>query len=350
MSPSVPTVPAQLAMAKRMINASICAYQIHEKGWTYGPGFQPLIERKVQGPGDEYYYDVIAEYQDAVGFVGHSSTYTPHFVASGDDKINAALVGAMSDGNMVISLRGTLPPNIVNNDLLEWIKDWIQDAKIKPTPWQMAKAPYTNVCNVATGFAEPAMNLWPHIAGFMDTVIADHGSTGVVITGHSKGAAMTFLIASLVALHYPQFKGKIQVHAFAAPVTGDTNFCNAYNGMGLGETTHRYQVQNDMVPFVPLWTSEDLFAAVSMKGIADEIAWVLAALGVAYYTKGGYSAVGDFTYFNSSHQLVPGAVVGTSALPAVAATLQAGLNGNLADFGVIAAAHSAVDSYRLCFT
>jgi len=341
------TSTTTLTMATRMINASICAYQIHEKGWINGGGCKP--ERTVQGPNDDYFYNVIAKYQDAVGFVGPSSTYTPHFVASGGDDINAALVGALNDGNLVISLRGTLPPNLIHNDLLEWIKDWIQDADIPPVPWQMAKAPHTDVCKVEAGFAKATMNLWPYIAGFVDSTLSQHPCTGVIVTGHSKGAAMTFLIASLVALHYPQFKNNIHVHAFAAPVTGDANFCAAYDSMGLGTNTHRYQVQNDLVPFVPLWTSEDVFADIIFKGTKDEIGWALAVLTVAYLTKGGYGAVGDFTYFNSAHHQVTGAVVGTSALPDLAATLQAGVDGDLSKFAEIAAAHSAVNSYLPCF-
>ena len=332
-----------------MVNASICAYQIHEKGWEYGTGLQDLILRTVQGPDDAYFYNVIEQYQDAVGFVGPATSYTPHFVASGDDNINAALVGAMDDGKLLIAIRGTLPPNIDNNDLLEWIKDWIQDADIPPTPWQMAEAPYTSIANVETGFAKATLNLWPHIAGFIEDTLSKHTCTGVVITGHSKGAAMTFLAASLMALPYPQFKDKIQVHAFAPPVVGDAGFIGGYRGLELAAQTHRYQVENDLVPFVPLWRSADVFEKVSFAGFWHEAAWLAAITGVTWATKGGYDAVGDFTYFNSKHALVPGAVVNTSALVDLAATLQAGINGNHHKFAEIADAHSAVKSYLPCF-
>lgn len=335
-----------------MINASICAYQIHEEGWVPGPEPHPPVLRRVQELGSNYFYNVVPEYQDAVGFVQPASTYTPLFVASGPDDINAGLVGPMKDGNLLISLRGTLPPNLVHDDLIEWILDWAQDAKIPPVPWQMAKAPYSDVCKVEKGFAEATLNLWPYLASFIDSTLDQYACTGVVITGHSKGAAMTFLVASLVALHYPQFKDKIQVYAFAAPVTGDANFCAAYDGMGLGASTHRFQVQNDLVPFVPLWTSENIFDHVKADGWFREWAWKRFEATVRDKTKGGYSAVGDFTYFtyaHGKHTLQPGAIVGTSALPAVAATLQAGIDGDLSAFKTIAGAHSAVNSYRPCF-
>jgi hypothetical protein len=60
-------------------------------------------------------------------------------------------------------------------------------------------------------------------------------------------------------------------------------------------------------------------------------------------TKGGYEAVGSFTYFDSNHCLVPNAVVTETALPAVADALMAG------EIEVVAGAHSAVDSYLPCF-
>ncbi len=344
------TTPATLSMAKRMINASICAYQIHEDGWVPGPGTHPKVDRPIQVLGGNYFYNVVPEYQDAVGFIGPSSTYAPDFVATGDDDINAGLVGVMKDGNLVISLRGTLPPNFKHDDLVEWILDWAQDAEIPPYPWQMAKAPFTDVCKVEKGFAEATLNLWPSLAGFVDSALANHPSiTGIVVTGHSKGAAMTFLVASLVALHYPQFKGKIQVFAFAAPATGDNNFCAAYNGMGLGASTHRYQVQNDLVPFMPLWIDADVFKHVKADGWIREWAWKYLESKVRKYTDGGYNAVGDFTYFDSSHNICPGAVVDTSALVDVSATLQAAIDGKTSDFVVIADAHSAVNSYRPCF-
>lgn len=327
-----------------MINAAICAYQIHEKGWTPGPGPHPPVLRKIEGPNDAYFYNVVPTYQDEVGFVGAAKDgYAPRFVAAGSDKINAALVGAMSDGNVLVSIRGTIPPSLVNNDLLEWIKDWAQDADIPPTPWSIHKGPYHNIANVETGFAKAMLSLWPSIKSMIDKTIAEHACTGVMISGHSKGAAMTFLAATLIEQAYPQLKGRIAVHAFAAPVVGDGGFAKLYSGLGLEATSHRYQVENDLVPFVPLWREADIFAEIDFKKLKDEALWIAFAAFVAYETKGGYDAVGDFTYFNSAHALVPGAIVQETALPAVAKTIMAG------EFKKVADAHSAVGSYLPCF-
>ncbi len=342
------TPTAQLAMAKRMINASIAAYQIHPAGWVPGPPPQPpapplpAVTRTIQGPGGAYFYDVVAAYQDAVGFVGTAAGgYSPLFTASGEDDIDAALVGAMADGNLLIALRGTLPPNIDNDDWCAWIHDWTIDAEIQPRDWSVRRGVWNSSCKVQTGFAADMLSLWPGIAALVRQVLATTPCTGVVITGHSKGGALCFLAATLVEAIFPQFAGQIQVHAFAAPPVGNAVFAQTYGA--LAATTHRYQVQNDIVPFVPLWSGADIFTAAQMPDWELEAGWVLLGGYVYDQTAGGYTAVGDFTYFDCNHLIVPGADVTTSALPDVAATLKAG------DFSTIAAAHGAVASYLPCF-
>jgi len=102
-------------------------------------------------------------------------------------------------------------------------------------------------------------------------------------------------------------------------------------------------VENDIVPFLPLWDDANIFGGITFSDQTMEAIWIALFVGVAYLTGGGYQAVGDFNYFDSSHKPVPGANVLTSALPAVAAAMEAG------DFAKVAAAHSAVDSYLPCF-
>jgi hypothetical protein len=331
----------QLAMARRMINAAICAYQIHPAGWIPGPG-QPKPTKTVQGRRDLYFYDVYPMYQDEVGFVKTvAQGYVPLFTSSGADDINAALVGAMSDGNLLISIRGTIPPTFDNDDIFAWMRDWAQDADIPPRAWPVRRGIWNAMVQVETGFALAMMNLWPRLYKMIDETLAVSPCKGVVIAGHSKGAAMTFLAATLVAQAYPQFAGKIQVHAFVPPAFCNPAFQKAYAPMAAA--THRYQVENDVVPFLPLWDDADIFAAIGFSRPALELAWLAFFAFIAVETGGGYQTVGDFTYFDSKHKLVPGANVLTSALPAVAATLMA------EDFGTVADAHSAISSYRPCF-
>jgi len=332
----------QLAMARRMINAAICAYQVHPAGWVPGPGIQPLQGKTVQGPGNLYFYNVVPMFQDEVGFVKSAAQgYVPLFTSSGVDDINAALVGAMKDGNLLISIRGTIPPTFDNDDIFAWMHDWAQDGEIQPRDWCIRQGPWSNVQQVERGFAAAMLNLWPRLIQMIDQTLAMTPCKSVVIAGHSKGAAMTFLAASLVAQAYPQFVGKIEVHAFAPPPFCNLGFQKAY--AALAPTTHRYQVENDVVPFLPLWDDADLYTAVRFSHLGREAAWLAFFAFIGFETGGGYHTVGDFTYFNSKHKLVPGANVLTSALPAVAKTLMAEA------FETVADAHSAIASYRPCF-
>lgn len=336
--------PNQAAAAKSAINASICAYQIYPRGWIndpFGPPTPPVL-RTIQGPGDRYFYNVVPAYQDAVGFVDSAANgYAPLFVSTGKDEINAALVGALTNGKLLVALRGTIPPTFDNNDIFAWMADWMNDGDIPPAHWWVKKLPVPRDCRAETGFVDAMRSLWPSIAQMIKATLAAHRCTGVVVTGHSKGAAMSFLAAQLIEAAFPQFDDAIEVHAFAPPPVGNKVFQTFYGG--LGATTHRYQVQNDVVPFLPLWAEADFFPAISFPELWEELAWAGLVFGIADDTSGGYYAVGDFTYFDSNHQLVPGAEVLTSAMPAVIAALKA------EQFATVAAAHSAVGSYLPCF-
>lgn len=333
---------AQAAIAKRMINASICAYQIHPHGWTPDPHkIHPPVTRTEQAPNGKSFYNVVPTYQDAVGFVGDSKSYTPQWIATGKDQIDAALVGAMKDGNLLVSLRGTIPPSFENNDIFSWMSDWLEDADITPRSWWYKKGPYIKDSKVGAGFAIPMLKLWPGIAQMIDDTLKHHSCTGVIVTGHSKGAAMSFLAATLIEAAFPQFKGNIHVHAFAAPVTGNDTFKKFYGQ--LEQTTHRYQVEHDIVPFLPIWNDADIWPQVTFSKLWMEAAWAAIIVGLDLYTDGGYTAVGDFTYFDSSHTLVPGANVHWTAMPAIVSALEH------EKFSEIASAHSAVSSYLPCF-
>lgn len=330
------------AMAKKMINASICAYQIHEKSWTPGKGEKPVI-RKEEGPNDAYFYNVTPFYQNEVCFIKNADKYTPLFTASGKDEINAALVGAMDDGNLVLAIRGTIPPSFTNNDIVAWISDWCQDAEMEPVDWPMDCNGQKLSPKAEKGFAKAMNNLWPDIKKMIEDTVKAHKCTGVVITGHSKGAAMTFLAATLIQQHFPQFKNNISVYAFAAPVVGNSDFQTAYQSMNLDTNTHRFQVENDVVPFLPLWSSANVFKAVKFPNILERGAWDVLASWVKSETANGYSAVGDFSFYSCSHQLVPNATADGMPLTEVAKAISA------LDITKVGDAHSAVKSYLPCF-
>ena len=325
------------AMATRMINASICAYNIFEDGAI--PPSGPPISRRVPSSAADSFYQVVPTYQDAVGFAQPSSEYAPAFFASGSDDIDAALIGPTADGNVVVAIRGTIPPSFKNNDLLAWVTDWINDAKIVPHSWDPAGTHYGHVEH---GFGDATLALWPWVKETLEPLLANLSGT-VLVTGHSKGGAMTYLVASLIRETWPELDGRIEVHAFAPAVAIDRAFLKEYAAKGLANKTTRYQVQNDIVPFLPFWSDANVWAEITFSGWAHELEWTAAVEAFRLATGGGYTVAGDFKYFDSAHRFVPEAKVGTSALRAVAQAL------NEKQYAMIAKAHSAVDSYLPCF-
>lgn len=325
-------------IATRAMYAAVCAYQVHAKGVTTTPKVPVL--RRVESADGSFFYDVAPDYQNPVGFVQDAADFTPAFFATGPDLIHAAVIGLTVDGYAIVALRGTIAPNMTGNDFRGWIADWANDADAKPVKW----TPYgKDWGQIATGFGKGAILLWPWIEKTLGALI-DRAPKGIIICGHSKGAAMTFLVASLVATLWPKRAGDIQVHAFAAPVTGDAGFLAAYQAVGLAPNTYRYQVEYDLVPFLPIWNGADVWQAITFSKMSDEIAWLVFVEAIRWgCLDGGYYAMGSFHYFTAAHEIVPGAQVDTSALPAVVGKIEA------EDFETVVSAHSAVASYLPCF-
>ena len=198
----------------------------------------------------------------------------------GEDKIDAAFVAEMPDDTVVVSFRGTLPP--FGAPFWSWVEDWLEDFDIDPVPWTVAGQPYGRVEH---GFDRAVLELWNDIQGVGplttdDSAFAEgeeeltlgderrtlrggirhallHGGidwstkTGILVTGHSKGAAATYLAASLIRGEPDLADVPVRVACFASPYTCDAAFLQAYTEAGLEDATVRYQNVDDLVPFVP---------------------------------------------------------------------------------------------------
>jgi hypothetical protein len=101
-------------------------------------------------------------YQREIGFIEGPETYDPQFFSDGSDDINAALVGLTHDGYAVVAIRGTIPPSLKDNDLMQWIKDWANDADLSPVGWNPGG---TNYGEAEAGFAKSTRELWNWIEG-----------------------------------------------------------------------------------------------------------------------------------------------------------------------------------------
>lgn len=327
----------QFTTARRLANASVCAYEIGDRNAAANSDVP--ADRTIASADGTSAYRVVAQYQDRVGFLDRAAEFTPAFVASGDHHTDGALIGATSDNGVVVALRGTLPPSLDGGNVSAWVTDWMHDARATPQDWRPLGADYGRV---ESGFGQAVLGLWPWIEKTLEPLVGG-GPETVFVTGHSKGGAMTYLVASLIRERWPALENKVEVHAFAPAVAVDDAFVQAYSDRGLSARTMRYQVENDVVPFLPFWKEAAVWDAITFSGWMHEMEWLAVVEGLKMATGGGYSAPGAFTYFGADHNHVPGAEVATSALPAVASALMAG------DYQGVSAAHSMTGSYLKCF-
>lgn len=327
---------ADPTFARRMLYASMCAYNI--TGDAHDP--QPVAgaDRVLRDPKG-FSYSVLNAYQREVGFIAPPEDYTPAFHADGDHDIDAVLIGLTEDGYAVIALRGTLPPSLHGADLLQWVDDWANDAHITPVDWATEGVPFGRV---ETGFSEATLLLWPWIKAQLGAVIAQ-APNGVVITGHSKGGAMCYPIASLVRAAWPELDGKIAVHAFAPACSVTPAFVRAYDAAGLTAHTTRYAAAHDIVPFLPDYREANIWSGMHFDGLFREAEWLAIGGYVGMETDGGYTAPGKLVFFDVDRAPVTGQDALDRALAAVIEELKDG------KFDLIGAAHSITDSYAPCF-
>jgi|SRR5215211_465324 len=213
----------------RLINASIAAYYI--KDHTIDPS----------APGYEK--------------IGLKPGTVPAVFTGGSDHIDAGYVAETADGWVFLVFRGTLPP--FQGDFWRWIDDWLHDLLVEPANWVVDGKLFGQV---EAGFASAVVDLWPQVRNALKTVDLQ-SKKGIVVTGHSKGAAASFLAASL--LKGQDFKNLlVEVCCFAAPLVTDSTFRYNYDVLfKLRQLTVRYQNEYDVIPFLPYWPVLDILAA-----------------------------------------------------------------------------------------
>jgi hypothetical protein len=226
--PSNPT-PVNLTLECRLINASVAAYYI--KGNKIDPS----------APG----YDKIGLKQGTV----------PTCFTHGVNQIDAGYVAETEDNWVFLVFRGTLPP--FKGDFLRWVLDWLNDFRLGPTTWMVNGKSFGQA---ETGFASALLDLWPQALAALKRINLP-AKKGIIVTGHSKGAAMSFLAASLLKGQY--FSNLlVEVCCFAAPLMTDRTFRDNYNKLGLRPFSVRYQNEYDIVPYIPYVPIWDVLAAV----------------------------------------------------------------------------------------
>jgi Lipase (class 3) len=216
----------------RLINASVAAYYIADgKIDPSAPGYDKIGVK----PGT-----------------------VPTVFTSGPDQIDAGYVAQTQDNWVFLVFRGTLPP--FEGDFWRWVDDWLNDFSLGPTTWTVGG---TRFGQAETGLANATLALWPQVLTALQGIDFSRVN-GIFVTGHSKGAAMSFLAASLLkGQDLP--KVLVEVCCFAAPLVTDRTFQGNFDALGFRSLCVRYQNQYDLVPFLPYLPTLDTLATAERR-------------------------------------------------------------------------------------
>ncbi|MEM0923746.1 MAG: lipase family protein [Pseudomonadota bacterium] len=254
----------------------------------------------------------------------------PDFFFDGSESINAGFVGRTSDGYAVLALRGTLPPG--GSDTAAWVEDWVNDFKAGPVDWTIAGS---KIGQIEAGFAEAALSLWQVGEGPLAKIVEDKADPvkGIVITGHSKGAALVYPVASLVETRWPGLISRID--AYATPMTADQAFADWFQSKGLTGKTTRYQNKDDIVPFLPVWPKLDISG------------WIMKVLDLSGSNlfSDDYVLIGSLEYLaeqGGACEILTGSAGQDQANTDIEAALES------LDLEAIISAHSATGRYHTC--
>jgi hypothetical protein len=250
------TTPAT-TLPGRLLCASGCAYAV-------------IAGEDVLDP------DGAAPYYGGVGFLNPPAAFL-----AGEQDIDAAIVGTTADG-VVVAFRGTLP--LDGPFTLPKLLDWINDLNAEPVAGtDLAGA-------VHAGFLGSLDALWDAVRAEAKNQLAAAGAgTPLLISGYSKGGG----IAPLAAMRFhAQDAVTAKVITYAAPKSGDQDFCDAYNAV-FDHT--RYEYADDVVPHLP--------PSAAFLEVLSRIPFFGSRL--RDLTAFDYERVGSLMYIKRSLEIVP---------------------------------------------
>ena len=213
-------------LACRLIGASNLAYAINAagNGFVEGAATVALIQ--------------------SIGFASGSFRFVV------PDGYNACYWGETTDGAVILSFRGTLPPSDAEESPAEFfdvLLDWLNDAHVMPVKGQDLAG------LVHAGFLMSLDAIWK-LLDLADLRAAASGKP-LYVTGHSKGGSLACLAA------YRLTRAAISpaaVYTFAAARPGDRDFATAFDQVC--PSAWRFEYRDDIVPHLPPHTGSWLGA------------------------------------------------------------------------------------------
>lgn len=172
----------------------------------------------------------------------------PTILTGGIDKVDAITVGSTTDDCVIVACRGTLI-SATDHDQKQEILDWINNLRFKPV--HVPGLPPN--CRAHEGFFKAA-NYVESPAGknVFDETVAQLKAIGrhakLYMTGHSKGGAMSYIVAAqfIAAGYIPN-----NITTFAAARPGDIDFAHYVETRMAHREIYRYEAGNDIVPHLP---------------------------------------------------------------------------------------------------
>ncbi|HJZ82569.1 MAG TPA: lipase family protein [Pyrinomonadaceae bacterium] len=306
--PTNPT-PVPLTLECRLINASIAAYHIKNN----------QIDPSAPGYAQ----------------IGIKQGTTPVCFTRGIDQIDAGYVVETQDNWVFLVFRGTLPP--FEGDFFRWVLDWMNDFRLGPTTWMVNGKSFGQA---ETGFASAVLDLWPQALDAL-TQINLPAMNGIIVAGHSKGAALSFLAASLLkGQYFPNLL--VEVSGFAAPLVTDRTFRDNYNRLGLRSFSVRYQNEYDAVPFLPYLPTWDLLSTAERLSSGSGENVLIKDTFRQQAIENDYVPLGMLRYITTNCDLEYGEQGETDAWKALEHALL------FFEFTRIVDAHSAAGRYLTC--
>lgn len=253
----------------RLLAAARHAYAISGDGVVPDQGWAPLP------------YQYVGYTDQPLGFL------------AGLDNQDGGFVATLPEG-VVVSIRGTTPPRLVDTAPMQVVIDWASDAVAALTP--AGGTPPGFPGKVHFGFYKSFMRLWPKLGPAVQQRVAAYAAAHagapqrIFVTGHSKGGAISALVGWRLKLDYPA--AEIVVRSFAGARVGDQAFAAAYNAQIPNHI--RYEYDDDIVPHLPLSP-----AVVHALGVPTLACALLSVADV------GYGQVGQLGFIQPG-----GAIIG----------------------------------------
>ena len=247
---------ADLQLAHRLLCASNLAYGIESN--SHGEDSFAITPPILPSKG------IIDALVDAVGFEPGSVRACQ---ASGRVGIDAFVYGETAE-LAILAFRGTLPMRLaVESDRTNQIAaDWFNSTRAR----LVAGTEFGLPGYVHRGFGVSLQALWSAAGGLAELLPAVRyaASRGrrLMVTGHSKGGALAQLAALRLASTGVPDLTPAEIHAFAAPRTGNQTFAHAFDHAFPGRAW-RFEYRDDIVPHLPSCKSLWFAVRSALRGV-----------------------------------------------------------------------------------